>query len=390
MTRHTEALLSLSKLISPAFNDINRCREIVFSESTPWYEMIDFANQHLLIPSLYSVLEHKELLSLVEDELIVEYLTTVYEFNRKRNEAIIMQLQDLCRLLSEIGVKPVLLKGAAALSEEYFYHVGARVMYDIDILVPESEILKCIEYLASQGGYKPVDSEAPEWMSHQYRSIYTENGIAAVELHRHALIKKCYAYLPDDELMKHVRPSKTIKNAFVLEPTYDLYHIFLHSELQDSCHEKRTLALRGLHHAAVIATLCRDEMQWDTLATMIERHGLDTIWGDYLYMLKRLFELEIPSEMPGSQKHFQEIVDSIEENNTKEPKAFLYYCKRFKEALSYKTLKESYDLQNRAAYPFAVIQSLFSMIFKYTFSSEARKKLAKQHEHHKKSKKFGQ
>ena len=63
MTTHTEALFSLSKLLSPAVT-VDEAREIVISKNTPWNLMIDFANQHLLIPALYSALVDKNLLKL--------------------------------------------------------------------------------------------------------------------------------------------------------------------------------------------------------------------------------------------------------------------------------------------------------------------------------------
>jgi len=388
MTVHSRALLDLCTLISPDIEKSDKVLEIIISEETPWMEIIDFANQHLMIPTLYSMLLKRDLLTSVKDELIVEYLTTVYKFNQVRNESIIIQLQDICHLFSQIGVTPVLLKGAAALSEGYYHGIGARVMSDIDILVPENKIKECIELLETKGGYKPVDSDAPLWLSHQYRRIYSDNGVAALELHYHALIERCRSFLPDEELIEHVKPSRKIENAYVMEPSFDLYHIFLHSELQDSSHKNYTLPLRGLYHAATIVTACHDEINWNVLSEKTQNHDLSTVWSDYLYMLNRLFDTKVPSIMMGSSAHFLKIIDQMETCNKKEPKVQLFFD-IVKGIFSYERLKIKYNLKSRLAYPFAFIRSLYDLLVKYIFTSKGRKRLFKYIENYMKTKQFG-
>jgi len=388
MTKHTEALLDLSKLISPTENDKEALKTIVVSPETPWEEIIDFANRHLLIPTLYSMMEKKDLLGLLDDDLIAEYLETVYGFNRARNESILLQLQDICDLFAKIDVTPVLLKGAAALSEKYYPSIGARVMSDIDILVPEDKIKECIALLESEAGYKAVDEDAPLWQSHQYRRIYSENGAAALELHYHALIEKCRPYLTDEEVMKHVRTSSTIKNAYVLEPSFDLYHIFLHSELQDSSHENHTLPLRGLYHAATIVTACQNEIDWDLLSKKAQQHKLSSIWGDYLYMLNRLFNIKVPPQLLGNPEHFQKIIDIMESYNVQPARSEIFF-NITKEIFSYERLKAKYEMKSRFAYPFVFVRSLYDLSFKYILTSKSRKRLVNYLKGYMKSKQFG-
>ncbi len=374
MTKNTEALLDLSKLISPTEIDNKISKEIVLSKNTPWNEIIDFANMRLLIPTLYSALEHKGLLEHIEDELIVEYLTTVYEFNRIRNEAIMLQLQDISNLLSEIGVTPVLLKGAAALSERYYYHIGARVMMDVDILVPEEKIVKCIELMETKGGYKTFENSSSEWGIHHYQRISSDNGVAAVELHFRSL-SKAYSYFPNEEFMQHIRPSKTIENADVLEPTYDMYHVFLHSEISDRSHRNHVLSLKNVHHAAVIATACESEIDWDLLAKKVEKYSISGIWADYLYKMNTLFEIKVPSHMLGTSKHFRKIIYNID-NNRRKSKIVLFYFK-IKDELSYSIIKLKYNLKSKLEYPLALIKYICYLFAKNTFSPKNQKLLLK-------------
>ncbi len=372
MTVHSRALLDLCTLISPDIEKSDKVLEIIISEETPWMEIIDFANQYLMIPALYSTLVQKELLSLVKDELIVEYLTTVYGYNHQRNISIVRQLQDISNLLSEIGVTPVLLKGAAALSEGYYYHIGARVMMDVDILVPEEKIVKCIELLEKKGGYRPLENSSSEWGIHHYQRISSNNGAAAVELHFRSLAK-AYPYFPNEEFMKHIRPSKTIENADVLVPVYDMYHVFLHSEISDRSHRNHVLSLKNVHHAAVIATSCESEIDWDLLAKKVEENSISDIWADYLYKLNELFGIKVPSHMLGTPKHFRKIIYNIA-NNRSTSKTALFYFKT-KDELSYQVIKLKYNLKSKLEYPLALIKYLCYLFVKNTLSPKNGKVL---------------
>lgn len=376
MNRHTEALFCLSKLISPVEN-FEDAKKIVLSESTPWQGIIDFANQHLLIPTLYSAFIQKDLMHLVPDKLIVEYLTTLYGYNKARNEAIVKQLEEMCYLFSTIGVKPILLKGAVALSEGYYSHIGARVMMDVDILVPEDKIEKCVGLLETARGYKPVDPEKPLWHNHQYRRIYSERDTAALELHRYPLNSACRHYFSETELIKHIRPSKTVENAYVLEPSFDLYLIFLHSELHDAGHKKGLLSMRSMHHAAVIVSSCKKELDWTLPAVEISKHSLAKEWGDYLYVLNRLFDIQVPEDMIGSPKHYIEVTGAIEKMDESTWTRLKYFFIVLRNGYAYKKHKLQLQNQskNRLVYPLVMTYSFIEIFIKFSFSSSQRKKL---------------
>ncbi len=401
MNKYTKALFDLSILISPVAIDDAELKEIMLSDDTPWDEIIDFANQHLLIPTLCESLKQKDLTQFVKNELIVEYLETVYDINTTRNQAILVQLQDIANLFSEIDVKPILLKGASALSEGHYSGIGERMMSDIDILVPEDRILECIELLESKkGGYQPIDSEENFWTEdgHHYRRIHSENGAAALELHRYCL-GKGYPYLSNSRVMEHVRDSKRIENAFVIEPTFELYHAFLHSEISDTSYENNVLMLRHLHQAAVIATKYKDEIDWTLLEKEVKKYELpeeelkkyqlSSVWSSYLYALNKLFKVEVPHEMIGDNKHFEEIIYYME-NYSKTDAIVSLNLINMKRAFSYEKLKEKYNLNSKWGYPLALSKHAVELFSKYAFSSEYRKELFKHIKRHIDSRQYGQ
>lgn len=400
MNKHTKALYNLSILISPVIGDNTELKNIIISEDTPWDEIIDFANQHLLIPTLCESLKQKNLIQFVKNELMVEYLETVYDINRIRNENILIQLQDISNLFLEIGIKPILLKGASSLSEGHYNGIGERMMSDIDILVPEDRILECIELLESKGGYQPIDSEEDFWTEdgHHYRRIHTENGVAALELHRYCL-GKGYQYLSNSRVMENVRESKIIKNALVMEPTFELYHAFLHSEISDISYENYVLMLRHLHQAAVIATKCKDEIDWTLLEKEVEKYEVpekelkkyqfSSVWSAYLYALNRLFRVDVPAEMIGDKEHFEKILFYMDNYSSKDAIVALN-ATNLKRAFSYEKLKKEYHLKSKFGYPLALTKHIFKLFSKYMFSSEARKELFEYINNHVKSRQYGQ
>jgi hypothetical protein len=388
MTKHSQALLDLATLISPHNGETKKVEEIMLSAETPWMEIIDFANQHLLIPALYSALKAKACFDLLEDSLIKEYLETVYFFNETRNKAILEQLQDVTDLLSEIEIAPVLLKGAAALSEAYYPRIGARVMSDIDILVPEEKIMESIALFESKGEYKPVDETHDLWDIHHYRKIYSDKGIATLELHFKSLAA-AYPYFTNETLIEHIRPSKQIEGAMVIEPTLDLYHVFLHSEISDHAHEHQTLSLRQLHHAATIISAAGEEIDWGKLNNVITTHKLINVWRDYLYMLSALFDVDIPAEYLGKETHLNEILLHIDRSNSEPPLEVYSIVEYGKKVFSYTALQRQYNLKSHWEYPFALLRFLGSGFLKYTFSSEARKDFIHYLKERKERKKYG-
>jgi len=385
-TKYSQALLDLAVLISP--KETSRAKEIILSPKTPWMEIIDFANQHFLVPALYSALKKKGCYDLIKDVLIKEYLGTVYGFNETRNKAILVQLQEIANLLSEIETVPVLLKGAAALSEEYYPYIGARVMSDIDIWVPEEKIMESIDLFESKGRYRPVDNTHDLWDVHHYRKIYSEDGIATLELHFKSLAA-AYPYFTNEILIEHIRPSKHVDGTMVIEPTFDLYHVFLHSEISDHAYEHQTLSLRQLHHAATIIDTAGEKIDWKTLDSVITTHKLTNVWRDYLYMLSALFDVNIPAEYLGKETHLNEILFHIDRSNSEPPLEIYSIVEYGKKVLSYTALQRQYNLKSHWEYPFALLRFLGSGFLKYTFSSEARKDFMHYLKERKERKKYG-
>jgi len=91
------------------------------------------------IIALHDVLLRKGLDSCLPDP-IREYFQAVFSLNLERNERLRASLVEAVGALNRIGVEPLLLKGAAVLHGEPYAGVTARMLGDLDILVPAASI----------------------------------------------------------------------------------------------------------------------------------------------------------------------------------------------------------------------------------------------------------
>ncbi|NPA29857.1 MAG: nucleotidyltransferase family protein [Epsilonproteobacteria bacterium] len=353
---------------------------------TPWIEIIEFANCHLLIPSLFRALHISETLFEIKDTLLVEYLTTLYAFNQKRNEKILEQLKSLTALFSHIDVTPVLLKGATALSEEYYEYLGERVMSDIDLWIPKNRLKECIDLLKKEGEYRRVPGTPRS--NHHYPRIYSDTSAAALEVHYYILGGEGKTYFSNTLLKAHLHPALGIPGADVIEPTYDLYHIFLHSQYHHQMHENLGLALRDLHHAATLIRKREKEIDWKALETLCQNHGLTQMWQDYLFLLKHLFQAEIPIQIDKYNSHYSQIIGSMEKYRKAVSRKRLIY-EMIIQIFSYRHLQRIYNLKSRKEYPFALIKYVAEKSMKLVLSPETRTRLKNTFKNYERLKKFG-
>ena len=64
-------------------------------------------------------------------------MKNITEINRERNKLIIDQAKEINKLLLMHNIKPIFLKGMAALVEGIYNDIGERMISDIDLIVSE-------------------------------------------------------------------------------------------------------------------------------------------------------------------------------------------------------------------------------------------------------------
>src|SRR4051794_24358345 len=103
-----------------------------------WDLLIATANDALLTPDLHRALKAHALLDRAPAD-VREYLRFIDEVNCERNARLSGQIFELVAALNNVGIEPVLTKGAGELWKSTGEDIP-RMMYDIDITVSREEL----------------------------------------------------------------------------------------------------------------------------------------------------------------------------------------------------------------------------------------------------------
>jgi hypothetical protein len=206
---------------------------------------------------------------------------------------------DLAQLLNALAARqiPVLVLKGAHLAATVYESIALRVMTDIDILVPEPQIMAAVAEIKALG-YQP---ETP-WLSLEpylnYRyhvpPFLRPNTVAGIELHWRVTPPTQPYTMPTAELWLHSRPvtvNGTATNG--LSPEDLLLHICIHA----TYHHGFQHGIRALCDIAALLHGHADGFDWDAVLTRAQawecRHGI------FLALLatQQILGVEIPGQV---------------------------------------------------------------------------------------------
>ena len=241
-----------------------------------WVEFVKTSNDFLVGPAL--ALRFEELgLSGFAPSLVERHCHAVLRLNRSRNARLRTEAVELASELNRIDVVPLFLKGGAGLLSGLYDDEGARIMGDLDVLVPSDRARDC-ERLLSELGY----SLAPIRRHPRDKTIgifVRERSIAPIDLHVEVL-----AY-PNQGLLS---ARETIEDSLV----YDLDGVTVsvpsithqavlnigHAHLNDHGYRYGYLPLRSLWDFALLLRKS-SEIDWqqidDRFAAIGEQRAVD-------------------------------------------------------------------------------------------------------------------
>ena len=324
-----------------------------------WVKLVGVANCNFLTPALYYVLESEKLLYLLDDPTLEAFLKEVYTINENRNRGIIEQLCDMEKILAHADIRPLLLKGAAVVSEKLYPSIGMRTMIDIDVML-HPNVFKEGLALLKENGYIEFGRDLGRWHHHTPR-INKEGFPAAVEPHFRVIFDRNIEYIPYNETTSQRSRNPLLKGSDVLRPTWHLYHTFLHSAVIDKSHRRWKLALKNVYDFSVLASFYGKEVDWNLLYSLAEKYHHGKILGDFLYLAEKLFMLKTPipvNALRGWLFYKKCLWESTLIPDTKIQKLYTAYT-NFKEIYSYTALREFYGLHSRVQYPFALVKYVF-------------------------------
>jgi hypothetical protein len=269
-------------------------REEMRAGEVDWRQIAQLAADYFLTPALWVSLSRKGLKAdLPEDAR--DFLQYVHGLNVERNKSIKAQVLQIASRLNQVGVEPILLKGAVHLFDSAYGDLGARMMRDVDILVSEDEIERVLEVLAELG-YRPTGKA---WHPHMYSVLCRPGETWSFDLHRYL------GYQRDI-----VAPGDVRREAVTLEadglklrapsPTHQVFHNMHHAQLQNQCHVLGLLPLMQLYDFAALCRHHTGAVDWTWLRAIARTHGLDSPLRAYVHSAVELFGLPRPCAIPVS------------------------------------------------------------------------------------------
>ena len=261
-----------------------------------WTAPLAFANEHLLGPALYAALASAERLDDLPAD-VCDYLALMYRSNGERNLALRRQIIEAVTALNSADVVPMLLKGGLGLFTDLHADPAARMIRDIDLVVPPADLDRAVDTLYRLGYRLIARYEAGH---NAYGDFARPHDPGAVDLHLE-LIETPYL-LRAAEVWKRAAPRHVAEGAMFLAPAradIALHHL-LHAQIHYVGNFYRgILELRQLYDFATLIDHWRD-IDWAAIHRHLVRHRLGLALESYALASRRLFGSRWPLEQPPS------------------------------------------------------------------------------------------
>lgn len=256
--------------------------------------VVGMANRQLVTPALWAGLRNKGLAEILPKDFR-EYIVTLYLLNKERNLHMMRVIMEVVSELNGHNIEPLLLKGAGHLLTDTFGDHGARMMSDVDMLVPADEFQSCLGVLHTLNFRADEDVKVKLAEHHHHAPLCRPGDYVPIELHRDLMSAAGSHMLPTETAWAHTRLIEVERLRMrVLSPTYRVLHNVLHSEVVDRNHQKGMICLRQIHDLVSTCDRYGPEIDWRTIRECMDRHGKAKVLDGYLYLSHRLFGM-VPS-----------------------------------------------------------------------------------------------
>lgn len=345
-------------------------KKILFKiKNIDYLKVVSIANTEFLTSALYYEMKKHKLFDTIEDEELHTFLHEIFVLNTKRNKQILHQLEEIVSILNFANIEPLLLKGIASLIEKDYEHIGIRYLSDIDIMVHPEDIEKAYALLMD-AGYKKANVDMVIHESYHHLWPLEKDGMPVIlELHRRAMGGySTFEYIPFSPNTSYRINDTDFSNTWVFNPTYKLYHTFLHTEVDDDNYNFKYLDLRHLYDFTVLSKKYYHEVDWDELERLIKSLELTNNFQSYLYMAKRLFSLTTPLTVNTKRvrNDYKKILKSFELRGTMRGELYPLFP-QLQKRFSRKKMKEIYHYNNDLYYIFYVLKQIGYKLKTYLF-----------------------
>ena len=197
------------------------------SISVDWEAVVKVSTAHYVLPALYCNFHKAEFLKYLPKDL-VEFMKSITDLNRERNEKLFIQAKELNIYLLGNKVKAIFLKGVSNLIANLYDDIGERMLGDIDFIVSKKDFEKTI-HLLKEFGYYQIEADLPKFHRH-YPLMIKKDNIGAIEVHKELLRERYrskfnYSHI-EHNLIK-------IKNFYLIAYPKQLHYNLLVHQIND-------------------------------------------------------------------------------------------------------------------------------------------------------------
>jgi hypothetical protein len=246
-----------------------------------WRAMIALSSEYKVSPSLAWCLRTSE--ALPAD--VRDYFGAVLQLNAERNAQLVGLLARATAALNGAGIVPVALKGAANLLDNLFPEPGARLLGDLDIVVPHARAQDALAALLSLGLQQTGDGSE----HHFPMLIDTVNG-GGIELHWRIMPARYMSVIDPADFSTNVRMTVLDGTTLALpSPRGRIAHNIAHTALHHAAFAANELDLRQLLDLAMLVARYQADIDWTSLQACFDAAGHGAVLATHLHYIEGMF-----------------------------------------------------------------------------------------------------
>jgi Uncharacterised nucleotidyltransferase len=251
--------------------DGGEARTLMQTAGWDWERLFAEASDESMLPALYGRMREIGLNESLPHP-VLDFLSSVESLNAERNDAILGEVKLAVRLLNQIGIQPILLKGLAYLATGVYDIPAARYLADVDLLIPEIQINQAAQALM-QSGFEADDSDPFARFRHHHPPLMRP-GAVHFELHHALTMSQAGALLPAGKMIESsIAVDLDGVQVRVPSPEHMMTHLIMHSQLQHPYNERIWPPVKAMYDLVLLQRRFEDKIDWNRIECTFRAAG---------------------------------------------------------------------------------------------------------------------
>lgn len=256
-----------------------------------WAAIIALANKTLCSPMMAARLSHAGRLPDLPAD-VRGFLDEMALRNGERNQRLLAQLGEASAVLDADGIRPVLLKGAAWLARAAPQDRNARMLADLDLMVPADRYFAAVDQLCGIGYRLEVPATRPDVPAVLWRS----KDAATIDLHSDYGSPATLLYHHEDLARDATPVTLGAGTALLPSAVACVAVLLLHDQLKGRDYLRGRIDLRHLLDIQFFAASFEEE-DWTTLDRLFIKAYPRQAMRTQLLTARKLLAMEVPDRL---------------------------------------------------------------------------------------------